>query len=230
MVIGDVCGKGVGAALFMTLFRSLIRAACTTDSLVKPDQSRALAPAQRLHKVISFTNEYIAGTHAEANMFATLFMGIFDVYRGALAYVNCGNEPPVVLKHAGAVTALPPTGPVIGVFPLAEFGVKEIGLDGGDAILAFTDGITDAFNKDHVSFGTERLLGCATDRSLRPARLLERIEEAAQSFVGAAEQFDDITLVAVKKMSLKRLALERARHEPRSGAVSGCSVGIVLHE
>lgn len=199
IVIGDVCGKGVGAALFMTLFRSLIRAACTTDTLMKEEGSFPLAPAQRLHRVISFTNSYISDTHGESNMFATLFMGIFDLQRSVLAYVNCGNEPALVMRQGGVVETLRPTGPVVGVFPSADFSVKEIMLGKGDAILAFSDGITDAFNEDHVSFGNERLLKCVTDRRLGPAAMLEHIEQELKKFVGAAEQFDDITLVAVKK-------------------------------
>ncbi len=132
-------------------------------------------------------------------MFATLFMGIFDLQGGTLTYINCGNEPPFLMTKGGAVTALRPTGPVIGVFPWADFSVKEIALDENDAILAFTDGITDAFNEDNVSFGTERLLKYATGRTTTPTALLKNIEEQLHQFVGVADQFDDITLLAVKR-------------------------------
>jgi serine phosphatase RsbU (regulator of sigma subunit) len=199
IVIGDVCGKGVGAALFMTLFRSLIRAASTTDALLKDKASQPLAPADRLHEVISFTNKYIAETHAEANMFATLFMGILDLNDGKLTYVNCGNEPPLLLKADGAATVLRPTGPVIGVFEEADYSVEEVVLEENDCILAFTDGITDAFNVDHISFGNERLLNCVTDRRLRAAAMLGNVEQELGRFVGSADQFDDITLMAVKR-------------------------------
>ena len=97
--------------------------------------------------MISYTNKYVAQTHAAANMFATLFMGIVDVNGGVVTYANCGNEPALVTSNAGGVTQLVPTGPVVGVFPEAEFGVKEVALGKGDAILAFTDGITDTFNE-----------------------------------------------------------------------------------
>src|SRR5512139_2209435 len=97
-VIGDVCGKGVGAALFMTLFRSLIRATATSDVSRSGEDMKALAPAERLRHVISFTNHYLVTTHGEANMFATVFIGIFDLQQGVLTYINCGNEPPLLLK------------------------------------------------------------------------------------------------------------------------------------
>ena len=77
-LVGDVCGKGVGAALFMTLFRSLLRAPFTSDLGRRPDGAPNISPSERLQQVISFTSNYVADTHAEANMFATVFMGLFD--------------------------------------------------------------------------------------------------------------------------------------------------------
>ena len=198
-VVGDVCGKGVGAALYMTLFRSLIRASCTTDNFSNGISAGSLAPAERLHHVISFVNDYIADTHKAANMFATLFMGMLDLKSGALRYVNCGNEPPLWIRRGGEIKTLGRTGPVVGIFAEAEFAVEEIALDKGDTILAFTDGITDAFNEEHVSFGTPRLLECVKDGRAAPGELLKKIEQKLAEFVEAAEQFDDITLLAVKR-------------------------------
>ena len=104
-LIGDVCGKGVGAALFMTLFRSLIRATATSDVSRSGEDMQALAPAERLRHVISFTNRYLVETHSDAYMFATVFIGIFDLQQGALTYINCGNVPPLLLGRGGAVAA-----------------------------------------------------------------------------------------------------------------------------
>src|SRR5512139_331519 len=97
-VVGDVCGKGVGAALFMTLFRSLIRATATSDVSRSGEDMKALAPAERLRHVVSFTNRYLVETHGDANMFATVFIGIVNLQNGELTYINCGNEPPLLLK------------------------------------------------------------------------------------------------------------------------------------
>jgi sigma-B regulation protein RsbU (phosphoserine phosphatase) len=198
-VIGDVCGKGVGAALFMTLFRSLIRATTTTNYFYGPDAGQRLTPAQRLQHVISFTNNYVAETHGDANMFATLVAGLFNPADGRLTYVNCGNEPALVAKKSGVFTALQPTGPVIGLVPEIQFSVKEIVLERGSLFLAFTDGIPDALNPENASFGNERLQQILSGADTTPARLVENIGEQVQRFIGAADPFDDITLLAVKR-------------------------------
>ncbi|HEX6271056.1 MAG TPA: SpoIIE family protein phosphatase [Anaerolineales bacterium] len=200
-VVGDVCDKGVGAALFMTLFRSLIRATSLTDVFCSGTEIKLLTSEERVRHVVSFTNNYIAETHREANMFATVFIGIFDVQDGKLTYVNCGNEPPVLLGRGDTVTVLRPTGPVVGIFPDMDFGVREISMEKGDLLLAYTDGIPDARNgKDH-SFGNLRLLECLKGGLGTSAALLEKIEEQLHQFTGAANQFDDITLLAVRRSS-----------------------------
>ena len=116
-VIGDVCGKGVGAALFMTLFRSLIRVTSTTDTFRGPANVQLLSPAERLQHAISFTNNYITETHGDAGMFATIFMGILDVQTGTLTYLNCGNEPPLLIRKGNSPVSIQPTWPVVGVIP-----------------------------------------------------------------------------------------------------------------
>ncbi|MCE7861871.1 MAG: response regulator, partial [Chloroflexi bacterium CFX2] len=93
LVLGDVCGKGVGAALFMTLFRSLIRAA--SSSLVL---DRSLAPAERIMAAVHSTNQYIAETHEDALIFSTLFVGLLDSSSGTLTYINAGNESPYLMR------------------------------------------------------------------------------------------------------------------------------------
>ena len=127
-VIGDVCDKGVGAALFMTLFRSLIRATSTSDYFLSKNDTKTPTPAERLKHIISFTNHYIVNTHGDANMFATIFIAIFNLQDGKLSYINCGHNPPLLLGGSGTVTAFQPTGPMVGVIPEAQFSVKEIRL------------------------------------------------------------------------------------------------------
>jgi serine phosphatase RsbU (regulator of sigma subunit) len=197
-VIGDVCGKGVGAALFMTLFRSLIRATATSAISCGEKYIVSLAPAERLRQVVSFTNNYLVEIHGDANMFATVFIGFFDLQTGILSYINCGNEPPFLLGSGGAVTALKPTGPVVGVVPRAVFTVKAIRLEKDDLLLAFTDGIPDACNHANESFGRERLLELLQEGNTIPAGLLKQVEERLHQFIGPADQFDDITLLAIK--------------------------------
>lgn len=200
-VIGDVCDKGVGAALFMTLFRSLIRATATSDLSCNGKDLAALTPAERLSHVISFTNHYIADTHADANMFATIFIGIFNLQNGTLTYMNCGHESPLWVKGEGPVAPLLRTGPAVGIIPEAKFTVEEIVFEENDLLLAFTDGIPDAINADKESFGKERLLNTVESADTAPGLLLQKIDDLLHQFIGTASQFDDITLLAVKKCS-----------------------------
>jgi sigma-B regulation protein RsbU (phosphoserine phosphatase) len=198
-VIGDVCGKGVGAALFMTLFRSLLRATAISDITSSGNDMSALAPEERLSHVISFTNNYVVKTHFEANMFATVFMGIISPEAGTLTYMNCGNEPPLVRGRGGLIIPLPPTGPVVGVIEDARFSTKMILMEENNLLLAFTDGITDALNADNISFGTEPLLKILGGVDTTAAALLNNIEEQLHQFINGADPFDDITLLAMKR-------------------------------
>jgi serine phosphatase RsbU (regulator of sigma subunit) len=198
-VIGDVCGKGVGAALFMTLCRSLIRATATSDAFIRGNDPHTLTPTERLHHVVSFTNNYIADTHGDANMFATVFIGIFDLRDGSLVYINAGHTPPLLLGRDGKLASLPPGGPAVGIIPDAGFFVREISMDVGDLLLAYTDGIPDALDAENISFGDERLLEIVRRGDAAPADLLENIEAQLVQFIGTADQFDDITMVAVKR-------------------------------
>lgn len=197
-VVGDVCGKGVGAALFMTLFRSLIRATSTTDYFRDEKAVPMLTHAERLEHVIAFTNQYLAETHSSAT-FATIFIGCLDLQNCRLTYLNCGNEPPVLLGRGGAITALQPTGPIVGVIPEATFAAREITVEREELLLAFTDGIPDALNVANEFFGRERLLELLNGANPSPVSLLKEIERNLHEFIGVAEQFDDITLMALKR-------------------------------
>lgn len=198
-VIGDVCDKGVGAALFMTLFRSLIRAAATSDFSFNKTEMDALAPAERLSHIISFTNNYIAETHANANMFATIFIGIFDLQSGTLTYMNCGHEPPLWVKGNDSITEIPRTGMAVGVIPDANFSSREIAFDRNDTLLAYTDGAPDAVNRDDNYFGKERLFKIVENNNTHPDLMLQKISDELRQFIGTASQFDDITLLAIKR-------------------------------
>jgi phosphoserine phosphatase RsbU/P len=200
-VVGDVCGKGVGAALFMTLFRSLLRASSTTDVFWGADGPNAPSLQEHLLTAATFTNSYINDTHGDTSIFATVFIGAFDIQTGLLTYINCGNEPALILRNGQVFLELRPTGPVIGIIPDARFKVKEFVLEKNDLILTFTDGIPDARNIDGESFGRQGLLkvldGIGNDAGL----VLKKIEEGLRSFIGTNEQFDDITLMVVKRDS-----------------------------
>jgi serine phosphatase RsbU (regulator of sigma subunit) len=185
----------------MTLFRSLIRAAATSESFTSSETPQPLDHAARLGQVISFTNNYIADIHGEANMFATVFIAVFEASEGRLSYINCGNEPPLLFGPHGEITPLPPTGPVVGILPEAQFNVKTTTLQENDLLVAFTDGIPDAIDADDNSFGAPRLQECLSRRTRDPQALLDGVIQALEQFTGDVQQFDDITLLAVKRLN-----------------------------
>jgi len=198
-VIADVCGKGIGAALFMTLFRSLIHAASTTDQLSLEQIKKIFTPAERLIHAVTLANNYVAETHEAANMFSTVFIGILDPINGKLTYINGGNAAPLIVGGDGIVhTALAPTGPVIGVMSHTEYQVKETTIGRDELLLAYTDGIPDTQNAAGEFFGDERIRSLLNNYRT-PAKLLSQFENDLNQFIGTAEQFDDITLFAIKR-------------------------------
>ncbi len=207
-LVGDVCGKGVGAALFMTLFRTLLRAPFTTAALLVAGTT--LSTARQLEQVVAFTSRYVAETHGDANMFATLFMGVIDPATGMLTYVNCGNEP-ALLRSGSSLTHLRPTGPVIGIALQAPVAARQIALQKDDLLVAFTDGIPDATNSRDEIFGRERLWAAIEQGATKPTALITAMETQLGDFVGDAPQFDDITLLAIRRSS-------QERHVPAAGS------------
>jgi serine phosphatase RsbU (regulator of sigma subunit) len=198
-VVADVCGKGIGAALFMTLFRSLIHAASTIDQLSLEPLKMSLTPAERLLHAVTLANNYVAETHEAANMFSTVFIGILEPENGKLTYINGGNASPLIVGSDGIVhTELAPTGPVIGVMPHAEYHVKETIIGRDNLLLAYTDGIPDTQNAAGEFFGDERIRSLIK-KYLTPTELLSQFENSLNQFIGSAEQFDDITLFAIKR-------------------------------
>ena len=198
-LIGDVAGKGVGAALYMSLFRSLIRASSKTDIFYTHPVGLGMTDAERLQHVISYTNNYVVETHGHTSMFSTVFIGIINLKECKLTYINGGNEPALFVGADNEITLLWPTGPILGIIPNAEFIAREMAMNENDLLLAYTDGVTDALNCEEASFGRERLVQCVKGRGDNCSRMLNDIEEKLELFIGTADQFDDITLLAVSK-------------------------------
>lgn len=196
--VGDVCGKGIGAALYMTLYRSLIRAAATTDNFSPIGNGQPDSNAERLKQAVSCANNYVMDTHEDAK-FSTLFMGLVELNTGRLTYINSGNESPLLIRKDGSLTELKPTGPAIGIFKGIEFGVGEIYLEMEDLLLAYSDGITDTMNSENITFGRQRLEGLVREHTGGCSELLSLLVDQAHQFAGGVEQFDDITLMAVKR-------------------------------
>jgi len=200
LVIADVCDKGVGAALFMTLFRSLIRAASNLEYFehsAPADSKRA--PADRLQRTMSLTNNYIAETHGERGMFATIFFGILDPRNGRLIYINGGHEPPLIAQSGSIREALQKTGPAVGVIRDRVFDVRETQIHSGDIFLALTDGVIEAKNVHGEFFGRERLRQILQQAGDSASGLIKSIELALDQHISSGVQYDDITLLAARK-------------------------------
>lgn len=195
LVIADVCDKGVGAALFMTLFRSLLR-----FTIGATDSFGDYSPESKLKHAVRLTNDYIAYTHGDTSMFATIFIGLLNPTTGTLTYINAGHEGPLIVGTRGEHIFLNKTGPAVGIFPEIEFAVQAAQLQPCDLFFAFTDGAPDALDSAGKSFGREQLIS-EVRSELSADRLLTDINGKLHKHVGDAEQFDDITLLAVRRLN-----------------------------
>jgi serine phosphatase RsbU (regulator of sigma subunit) len=210
LVVGDVCDKGFGAALFMALFRSLIRASADPigggaiqmiggrRTLVRQSLESA-TPADLLTRVAGFTNDYIARLHGRTNMFATVFLAALTPRTGQFDYVNAGHEPAIVVAPGGTTRELRPTGPALGLLPDAVFGAEEGNLERGHSLFAFTDGLVEARSPAGVAFGTERLRDALRANNASASSLVRGVVEALHAFTGQAEPYDDVTLLAATR-------------------------------
>jgi len=194
LAVGDVCDKGVAAALFMAIFRSLIRV--TTDPAyagVTGDDG------ERLLRVVTLLNNYIVRTHGRTNMFATLFLACLQVETGRLTYVNAGQDAPVLLAAGREPRRLDVTGPAVGLMPDMAFRTASITLAPGQSLMAYTDGIPEGRSGSGEEFGEGRLLAAAVgDRSAE--ELVGDVCEAHRAFVGDAARLDDITMLALRRL------------------------------
>jgi sigma-B regulation protein RsbU (phosphoserine phosphatase) len=221
LVVADVCDKGVGAALFMSLSRSLLRAFAEQHRPLSwldefgGDESAAMKiDARRRRKLLSagtsallaleLTNNYIAQNHGEMNMFATIFFGVLDPATGVLTYANGGHPPPAIISELGEVKArLPATGPAVGMMPDMDFDIQQIKLEPGDTLFAFSDGVTDARSPDKKFFTEKQLLPLLAQPVSSATGLLERIKTSLEAHIASADQFDDITILAARRVSTR---------------------------
>jgi sigma-B regulation protein RsbU (phosphoserine phosphatase) len=213
LVIADVCDKGVGPALFMALFRSLIRAFShqgiardLTGSLVSPP--RPAGPPGDRHlgtllielnalTTIALTSNYVAELHRDSFMFATIFYGVLDTTAGSLHYVNAGHDPPIHLGPDGVKGRLQPTGKAAGLEPGQHFAIRTVTLEPGDLLLCYTDGVTEARSPTGAFFTEKRLLELVSRPYTSAAQVLDRVEASVNAHTGGAPPSDDLTLLAV---------------------------------
>lgn len=213
LVVADVCDKGVGAALFMALIRSLLRhtaeqsglqsliaADLLSEETVWAEQSRAIpvVGATPLLNAVAGTNNYLTRNHIRQGYFATMFFGVLDPLSGNLVYINGGHNPPVLVSGSGAEPVLlEPTGPAVGVIPDVSFSLGYAQLSPGDTLFIYTDGVTEARSASGEFFGEDLMVDQLTEAAGRGEELLDHMDGALGAFVGAADQSDDITMMAV---------------------------------
>jgi sigma-B regulation protein RsbU (phosphoserine phosphatase) len=217
LVIADVCDKGVGAALFMALFRSLYRAYSQQNysmrwtSVMEEGFTRGeggasarkrLAPQTgtvALKNAMDLTNDYIVRNHADANMFATTFFAVLDPATGQLNYVNGGHNPPVLIGPDGIKDRLKATGPAPGILPDVDYRLGQAQMEPGDILFTFTDGVTDAKNPAGQLFTEKRMLALIEPPADSALALLDRVDDALREHISTANQFDDITMLAARR-------------------------------
>jgi len=207
VVIADVCDKGVGSALFMALFRSLIRVFSGQISLrglsvPGSDENIALTDddlvEQALHAV-PLTNDYIAAEHGQEGMFATLFFGVLDPSTGKMTYINGGHEPPLIVTSAGVRERLKATGPVVGIMPAMQFEMRQTRMEPGEILIGYTDGVTEALSPEGGLYTKKRFLDLLEKPAPTASSVIEQIKNALFNHIGNAPQFDDITMMAVHR-------------------------------
>lgn len=187
LIIADVSDKGIGAALFMALTRSTLRASFTLQAA----PARSMAHANRL-----------ICADAPDGMFVTLVAAQLDPASAGLRYVNAGHNPPLIYHAAGnAWTELPSTGVALGIDDRLTYAEREETLAIGDMLLMYTDGVTEAQTLNGELFGVERLLNVLSAQQERSAQeTLAAVGEAIHRFTGGGLPSDDITMLAVKRL------------------------------
>jgi serine phosphatase RsbU (regulator of sigma subunit)/putative methionine-R-sulfoxide reductase with GAF domain len=186
ITIADVSDKGMAAALFMALSRTILR----TMAIGKPTP----------HETVERANDVILAD-ARSEMFVTVFYAVLDPPSGQITYVNAGHNPPLLYRAARQeLTTLKGHGMALGVTPNLTFEEHTIELARGDILLLYTDGVTDAINMQEEEFGAERLAALVMSNAhLNADALIDEIARALADFAGEGVRFDDVTMVVVKR-------------------------------
>jgi serine phosphatase RsbU (regulator of sigma subunit) len=183
LVLGDIAGKGIAAALLMANLQANLRSQC----------ANAEQPEQLLQSVNRLFYENTAD-----NAYATLFYSEFDDRTCRLRYANCGHLPGLVVRRDGTVKRLPSTATVVGLFHELPCRTEEVQLSPGDLFTIYSDGITEAENHREEEFGEERLLDVmARARDLSPSHIVSTVFDEVRRF-SSGRQRDDVTLIVAR--------------------------------
>jgi sigma-B regulation protein RsbU (phosphoserine phosphatase) len=207
LVIADVCDKGVGSALFMALFRSLIRVfsgqinlqGVSMSGIADSGANSSGNPMYQPLHAVSLTNNYIAAEHGEEGMFATLFFGVLDPRNGKMTYVNAGHEPLIIVNQSKVRQRLKTTGPAVGISFETEYKAKPVQIEPGDILIGYTDGVTEALSPNKEFYTKGRFFSILENPAPTASKLIEQIKIDLYNHMDDAPQFDDITMLAVHR-------------------------------
>lgn len=185
LVIADVSGKGIPAALFMMLAKRIIEDYARTE--------------HGTDRILEKTNELLCDNN-QAEMFVTVWLGILEISTGRLTAANAGHEYPAIRKNDGPFELYKDRhGFVIGGMENVHYREYDLQMNPGDKIFVYTDGVTEATDDDGELFGTERMIGALNScADSRPEDVLRGVKSAVDDFVGDAEQFDDLTMMCIE--------------------------------
>ena len=188
LVVGDASGKGISAAMFVLMTRTLLRANVSLEK----------TPAQCLFE----TNNALERDN-QAMVFTTVFLGILDLHSGILHYANAGHNPPYVLHPDGTVSRLDTVpGAMLGVVPDFDYLNASTHIKPGALLWMYSDGISEAHNPQQQLFGEEQMVQTLTAcKAANTATLVKHVLTQVDLFAGTAEQFDDMTLLACRFQS-----------------------------
>jgi phosphoserine phosphatase RsbU/P len=187
VLLGDVSGKGLGAALLMSSLQARVQV--------------IFEDPERLAEKVSCLNRSLAA-HCPGNCFITFFLAVLDPAHNELVYCNAGHNAPLLLRRNEEVESLGATGIPLGISRLASYEQTSCRLEEGDLLILFSDGVTEACRPDRdEEFGEERLLAAVRQETTRPAAsILEEVKENLRSFTGGAAATDDVTLVVARRI------------------------------
>jgi sigma-B regulation protein RsbU (phosphoserine phosphatase) len=187
MLVGDVAGKGMPAALLMSSLQARVQ-------VLFDDPTNLAALVTRLNRIIV--------ANCPANRFISFFIGVLDPKTDEMTYVNAGHNPPLLVHRGGVVERLEGTGLLLGIVAAAKYEQRTCRLDQGDVVVLFSDGVTEACRPEvDEEFGEDRLAATLAELSCDSAQsIIESINQRVHEFTGGCPPADDITLVVARRV------------------------------
>ncbi len=195
--LGDVADKGIGSALFMALYRSLLRVFLNAGNYLGVEGYGG-DTAELLLSAARRTNRYVCRTHAGA-LFTSLFAGVLEPATGRLDYVNAGHNPPKLLCGGRVRMSLAPSGPVLGALDDARYAGCTARVERGETLFVYSDGVVDTRDAGGAFFGEQGLTALLAEPAGSAAELVRRVSLTLAEFRGEGSPYDDITILAIRR-------------------------------